>query len=117
MGLKELYEKLLESGIPVWHYEAMQEAMPYAVYAETSTRYRHASGRLLEEVVSVEMAHVTDREFDPSLEKLKEVLAESKIAFSIVHSFVPETKRIVSHFEFEIVRETTDMGGLEWANS
>ena len=104
MTLLELYNILLEAGIPVWHNEAKQEETPYVIYQETATSYKWASGATLEEHIKVDVVHFTKEEFDPSLERLKEVLHRAKISFTIAHGFDPEAKITISQFGLTVTR-------------
>ena len=108
MTLLELYKFLQEAGIPVWHYEAQQEDKPYIVYQEVATRDDYASGQPIRESTKVEIVHFTDREFDPSLEWLKEALRWHKIPFTVAHGFDTENKNIISQFEVTIYKDLED---------
>ena len=105
MTLLKLYEILQEVGIPVWHYEAKQEKIPYIIYQEQTTTGKWASGQIFLEVVNVEVVHFMKKEFDPSLERLKKKLLKNKIGYTIAHGFDEETKNIINHFSIAIDRD------------
>ena len=107
MTLQKFENCLKESGIPVAHYEILQTNPPYIVYQELSTTYKYASGQPVEESTSIEVVHFTKKAFDPSLERLKEVLIKNKIGFTIAHAFNPGEKTIVNQFDLTISK---DMG-------
>ena len=105
MTLLDLYNILLEVGIPVGHYEIQQEKHPYIIYQELATSYKWASGQVLQENVKVEIVHFTEHEFCPTLEKLKLALLKNKIGFNIAHGYDPEEKDIINQFDLTITRD------------
>ena len=105
MTLLDLYNILLEVGIPVSHYEIELENYPYILYQELATSYKWASGQTLQENIKVEVVHFTKKEFDPSLERLKQVLLKNKIGFNIAHGYDPEIKDIINQFDLTISRD------------
>ena len=105
MTLLDLYNILLEVGIPVSHYEIDSENYPYILYQELTTSYKWASGQVSQENIKVEIVHFTKKEFDPSLERLKQVLHKHKIGFTIAHGYDPEQKDIINQFDLIISRD------------
>ena len=107
MTLLDLYNILLKVGIPVSHYETELENYPYISYQELTTTYKYSSGRAVREDIRVDVTHLTKTEFDPTLERLKEVLHESNIGFTITHEYDPDPKfrDILNRFELTIYKE------------
>ena len=107
MTLLDLYNILVEVGIPVSHYDVELENYPYIAYQELSTTYKYASGRAIREDIRVDVAHLTKQEFDPTLERLKAVLHKHKIGFTIFHVYDPDPKfkDIINRFELTIYRD------------
>ena len=105
MTLLEFYGILKTVGIPVWHYEAEQEQTPYIVYQELTTKYMYASSKPYREEIKIDLAHITKKGLDPTLERLKEVLIDNNIVFTITHGFDEETKEIGNMFDLTIYNE------------
>jgi len=105
MTLLEFYNILLETEIPVGHYETELESFPYIIYQELSTTYNYGSGKPIAEKINLEVVHFTKKEFCPSLEKLKNVLHKHKIGFSIATAYDHEAKNIINQFEIAIKRD------------
>lgn len=104
MTLVKFFDLLKQSNIPVWHYEAELEEPPYIVYQELSTTYDNASGRPFEEYIRLEVVHFTKDGLCPSLKRLKDLLFENKIGFSIAHGYDKATKTIINQLEITIRR-------------
>ncbi|MCL1999130.1 MAG: hypothetical protein FWG65_10230 [Turicibacter sp.] len=102
MKILELYEILQGVGVPVFHYMAVESKPTFIVYSEYASRFERASGEIWREIVKVAVTHVSETEFDPTLDDLKRVLLENKIGFEVQTKFDTENKLIVSYFEFEI---------------
>ena len=105
MTLLDLYNTLLQVGITVAHYEAELDEYPYITYQEIATTYQHGSGHPWREDVAVEVVHFTQKEFDPTLEKLKYELHKSNISFTIAHGYDPDEKVIINQFALTITRD------------
>ena len=82
MILKQLHELIKSIGVPVGHYEAHLDTFPYISYMETSSSYNHTSGFAWRETIDVVINHLTQEEWDPSLDALKTVLLKNKIGFT-----------------------------------
>ena len=104
MTFLELYTKINDAGVPIWHYEAAQENYPYAVYQEYAVTYDNASGRQYREKTRVSIAHFSKDEFDPTLETLKKVLLENSLIPTISITYDKDSKIIVNQFEITIAR-------------
>ena len=105
MTLLDLYNILLKADIPVAHYETELEKYPYIVYQELTTSYQYSSGQPWREDIAVEVVHFTEKEFDSTLETLKEKLLENKINFTIAHGYDAAEKVIMNQFTFTITKE------------
>ena len=105
MKLLDLYNILQKVDIPVYHYETELQAFPYIIYQELSTSYTWASGKVKDELTPVVAVHFSKTEFDPTVEKLKEVLLEHKIGHTINIDYDPATKVIVNEFMMTIKDE------------
>jgi len=104
MTLLDFYHILLEVGITVSHYEAELDEYPYIFYQELVTSEKYLSGQPVREDIKVDVVHFTKKAFDPSLEKLKQVLRNHKIGFTITHGYDPEIKDIINQFDVTITR-------------
>ena len=97
------FSKILQKvDIPVGHYATQQEETPYIIYQELATKQMYVSGEAVQEDISIEVVHFTKEEFDPTLERLKQVLRKHKIGFDIVHGYDPEAKNTVNQFTLTI---------------
>jgi len=105
MKLRDFYQLLLKAGIPVAHYETDLEERPYIIYQELSTSYLWVSGATLREDTRVEVVHLSETEFDPSLELLKDVLLKHKLGFTVATAYDPDGKIIVNQLEVTISNE------------
>ena len=105
MTLLELYNVLLQVGIPVAHNETELTEYPYIVYQEFNTDYSTASGKAYMEKIKVNICHYTKAEFDPSLELLKEILMNNNMSFNIATSYDRDSKITINQLDVTIAIE------------
>lgn len=106
MTLLDLYNILLQVGIPVAHNEAELDEYPYIVYQEFNSSYDTASGRAYREKTRVDVTHFSKAEFDPSFDRLKKTLLENNINFTVATTYDKDSK--VTHNQIDVVI-TADM--------
>jgi len=105
MTLSNFRKLLLETGIPVFHYEGELESGPYIVYQEYATTYVFASNKAYTEKTSVSVNHYTKIEFDQSFDLLKKILLNRGIFFSIVTTYDKIDKTIQNQLEVILIEE------------
>lgn len=103
--LFDLYKILESVGIPVGHYEAHLDNLPYISYQEMDGSYAVASGKVWRETTKVIIDHLTKDEWDESLERLKKALLKNKIIFTFTTNWYEDLKIIHTQINLAIARD------------
>ena len=105
MTLKQLHEIIKQVNIPVGHYENFLDSFPYISYMETAGSYSYASGNIRRESIDVVINHLTKEEWDPSLDALKRILVDNKIAFTSNTVWYEDMRVIHTIIQLSIVND------------
>lgn len=104
MSLNELKNALLTVGVPVSHYEAVQQLSKYIVWAEDNQAGSvWADGKMQEQTVEGTIDYFTKTENDANVQKIQNALNDGSISWRLNSvQYEDDTKYIHYEWTFQI---------------
>ncbi|NDL68849.1 hypothetical protein [Anaerotalea alkaliphila] len=100
MTLLDLRDRLLETGLPVYHYFTHAEADKYIIWAEDSEgNSGHADNRKTTQILQGTIDYFTKTEYDSNFDLIQEKLNTSDIAWKL-NSVQHEEETGFIHYEW-----------------
>jgi hypothetical protein len=104
MTLDEVKQALLTIGVPVYHYQALQQNCPYLVWQEEGQGSSlFGDGCMQNQSLTGSLVYYTKKEYDPGLDAVQAALNENEIAFYLAGSgYDPDTGVIHYSWVWEV---------------